>query len=175
MSFELFHWIIFLVLIDCQNLFLISLPVVVVFGLTRIACGTGGVLKIPRVSNSLKDYGVQEVNCKQKWFRDLFPLGVFNFLNNTSFILKRNCSFKHSTARFASLAFGKIQKWLTGRVFSEIEKNKIFFEFFCSKPIITLPRAIIGQRGTLPVTPLGYLNSKKWFSELCGPCGNSFR
>ena len=93
-------------------------------------------IKIPCISNSLKDYGVQEVNCKRKWFRDLFPPGVFDLLNNTSFILKRNCSFKHSTARFASLAFAKIQKWLTGRVILEIEENKIFSKFFALSPLL---------------------------------------
>ena len=41
-----------------------------------------GVLKMPRVTNSLKDYGVSELKCKRKWFRELFLLGVLDFLNN---------------------------------------------------------------------------------------------
>ena len=43
------------------------------------------VLKITRASNSLKDYGVLEVKCKRKWFRDFFLLGVFDFLNKYFF------------------------------------------------------------------------------------------
>ena len=42
-----------------------------------------GVLKMPRVSNSLKDYGVLEVECKRKSDSENdFLLGVLDFLNN---------------------------------------------------------------------------------------------
>ena len=90
--------------------------------------------KMPRVSCGSKDYGVLEVKCKREWFQSLFLLGEIN----TSFILKHNsvtayCSFKHSTARIASLALGKIQKWLAGRVILEIAENRIFRKF-CLKP-----------------------------------------
>ena len=45
---------------------------------------------------------------------------------------------KRSAARTASLVLGKIQKWLVGRVILQIElKYLLFFEHFCSKPIIT--------------------------------------
>ena len=58
---------------------------------------------------------------------DLFQPGVFEFFNKyIFFILKRKsipgyCSFKHTTARIASLALLKIQKWLAGQVIFEIE------------------------------------------------------
>ena len=41
------------------------------------------VFKLPRVSNSLKDYGVLEVKYKRKWFLDLFLLGVFDLFEKT--------------------------------------------------------------------------------------------
>ena len=86
--------------------------------------------KMPRVSCGAKDYGVLEVKCKREWFQNLFLLGEIN----TSFILKHNsitayCSFKHLTARIASSALCKIQKWLSGRVILEIGENKIFRKF----------------------------------------------
>ena len=37
------------------------------------------VLKMPRVSNSLKDYGVLEVECKRKWFREWLPTRCVRF------------------------------------------------------------------------------------------------
>ena len=96
----------------------------------NIACCTQ---KCPRVSCGAKDYGVLEVKCKREWFQNLFLLGEIS----TSFILKHNsitayCSFKHLTARIASLALGKIQKWLSGRVILEIGENKIFRKFLLS-------------------------------------------
>ena len=86
--------------------------------------------KMPRVSCGSKDYGVLEVKCKREWFQTLFLLGEMN----TSFILKHNaitadCSFKHLTALIASLALGKIQKWLSGQVILETGENKIFRKF----------------------------------------------
>ena len=44
--------------------------------------------------------------------------------------------FTHPAAHTASLALGKIQKWLVGRYFGNWIKI-LFFERFCSKPIIT--------------------------------------
>ena len=58
---------------------------------------------------------------------DIFLLELFEFFNKYIFsILKRKsitgyCSFKHTTARIASLALLKIQKCLAGRVIFEIE------------------------------------------------------
>ena len=49
-----------------------------------LACRTAEVLKIPRVSNSLKDYGVQEVNCKRKWFRQTTTLSETKFSSNST-------------------------------------------------------------------------------------------
>ena len=68
---------------------------------------------------------------------------VRSFWKNTSFILKRNSitgysSFKHSTARTASLALGKIQKRLTGRVILEIELKKIFSKVFAHNKFLQI-------------------------------------
>ena len=115
----------------CQNLFLITLSV---FSRTWIACRS---TQMPRVSNSLKDYGVSEVECKRKWFRELLiPCRCVQFFQiTTCFILNSvngYCSFSTGdTARIASLALDKIQKC----------KIRFCSESFCLKPIITLRTA----------------------------------
>ena len=124
----MFHWIIFLVFVVWfgKVSFFIALPVV----LHEHTEHSMQYLKMPRVSSGSKDYGVLEVKCKREWFQNLFLPGEINI----SFILKDNsmtayCSFKHPTPRIASLALGKIQKWLAGRVILEIGENKIFRKF----------------------------------------------
>ena len=122
----MFHWIIFLVFIVYDKVSFLSLcPLFSVVHEHSMQYS-----KMPRVSFGAKDYGLLEVKCQREWFQNLFLQGEIN----TSFILKHNsitayCSFKHLTARIASLALGKIQKWLSGRVILEIGENKIFRKF----------------------------------------------
>ena len=107
-----------------------------------------GVLKMPLVSNSLKDYGVLEVIWKRKWFRERLLtrcVRFFFFLITTCFILNsinRYCSFPTGeTTRIATV-------WRLAKFWSQSDGllwklnfmwSKIFFsESFCLKPIITL-------------------------------------
>ena len=83
---------------------------------------------MPRVSNSFKDYGVLEVKCKGKLFRERLPtrcVRIFFKKITTCFILNsinRYCSFPTGeTTRIASLALGKILKSVGHVIFLEIE------------------------------------------------------
>ena len=71
------HWIFFLVLIVCQDLFLIVVPVVYSTCYMNIACESNQ--NVACVSNSFKDYGALEVKCKRKWFWDPSTTGRVRF------------------------------------------------------------------------------------------------
>ena len=76
----MFHWIIFLVVIVCQDIFLIVLIALLVVVFSRTWTSHAWVLKMPRVSNLC---GKIKVKCKRIWFWDLFLL-VFIPLRNSA-------------------------------------------------------------------------------------------
>ena len=106
----MFRWIIFPVMIVCQDIDPIFLIALLVVSFSRPRTSHAGVLKMPRVSD---EYGVLEVKCKRKLFWDLFLI-----------------TSVHSNTRQLALKVWHLTKFRSGwsnRVILEIELKYDFF------------------------------------------------
>ena len=114
----MFRWIIFPVMIVCQDIDLIFLIALLVDIFSRPWTSHAGVLKMPRVSD---EYGVLEVKCKRKLFWDLFLI-----------------TSVHSNTRHLALQVWHLAKFRSvwsRRVILKIELKYDFVESFGSRPI----------------------------------------
>ena len=144
LSFKMFHWIILLVLIVYQDLFLTTLPGV----FNRAWTLHAGVLKMPHVSNGFKDYSTLEVNWNELIIPRHFTTNLTScvrFSNKYFFLLLWKAIYYQvvfsqelDSSHFSWHLFGGQKSEKAGRMGDFWKLNfQDLFESFCSKPIIS--------------------------------------